>query len=425
LSSARRDGVHRSSLAAAAVLWRVKKRKTRNNTPCNEPSSVRFQTWFAVTVSQKDGPFSFSGVSRFLLAFGRYYRAGQFIISYGVGLRMSWFAEAAPAPHRSMSGRADQTAKIGEGCSTRAESVLNKQNNPSRRGLFSGFFPRAFFLSSLRASEASCANREKMRRKYSLDRGKSENFIAAAAVTRKTSEPASGSAQGLKPRMTSEPLLQDKTGSRVVGLFGRAGSKSAEASGGGQEAAAQEQLHLLRRASESALEMEKELQRLRETNSEMEELLRQQYVEIEVLTTDKSQRDQLDEEHETYKKLERTNSFLMQQRVAIACRQYAAETESRLQSTQEELRKAQEELRRTAAQQRDMLARFQELAAQWEMAKKEMGNSNRQCLVCNTRPRSHACVPCGHFSMCGQCAPIDDCCPVCTSPTKETVFVVF
>jgi hypothetical protein len=28
--------VHRSSLATAAVLWRVKKRKTRNNTPCHE-----------------------------------------------------------------------------------------------------------------------------------------------------------------------------------------------------------------------------------------------------------------------------------------------------------------------------------------------------------------------------------------------------
>jgi predicted ribosome quality control (RQC) complex YloA/Tae2 family protein len=207
------------------------------------------------------------------------------------------------------------------------------------------------------------------RRKFSLNRGKSENAISTSAVTRKTSAPPSGE---LKPRMTSDPMLQDKGTSRIAGLFRRAQSKSPEVPGG--DAAAQEQLHLLRRASDSAQEMNKELRELRELNAEMGQLLRQQYVEIEALTSDKVERDLLDEEHESYRRLERSNSFLMDQRIAIACRKYAAETETRLERTQEELRSAQEELRRTVAQQRDMLARFQELSGQWESANKTMGD---------------------------------------------------
>ncbi len=255
-------------------------------------------------------------------------------------------------------------------------------------------------------------------RRLSIDRSNSEEGPALPRLARKaSSSPAESGVKSLKDVRKSSDPLQDKSASRVATFFKpkRGQSKSAEPD---TAARLEEELHLLRRASVSAREMEKELLELRESNAEMAQLLREQYAEIEALVADKAERDHLDEEHEAYKKLERNDSFLMRQRIAIACRAHAEETETRLLNTQEEFRRAQEQLRRMSMDQREVATRFQELTSQWSC-------SNRQCVACQMRPRTHACIPCGHFGVCGHCVSLGGNCTVCKTPVTGTLEVVF
>ncbi len=119
-----------------------------------------------------------------------------------------------------------------------------------------------------------------------------------------------------------------------------------------------------------------DLEALRRRNVELASLLHEQHVELEAEFHEKKVAEHLAREEEHYKRLERTNSLLLNQKIAIACRQYAAESEEKLHASQEQVRQLQVELRRAADAAKGHAVQLEEAHKQIDALK------SAQCPAC-------------------------------------------
>jgi hypothetical protein len=96
-----------------------------------------------------------------------------------------------------------------------------------------------------------------------------------------------------------------------------------------------------------------DLEGLRRRNVELASLLHEQQVELEAEIHEKRVEEKLAKEEEHYRRLERTNSLLLNQKIAIACRQFATVSEQKLKASQEQVRTLQTQLLQQAKQLED------------------------------------------------------------------------
>ncbi|CAN0420622.1 unnamed protein product, partial [Ectocarpus sp. 12 AP-2014] len=59
-------------------------------------------------------------------------------------------------------------------------------------------------------------------------------------------------------------------------------------------------------------------------------------------------------------------------------------------------------------------------ALQEERTKREQAESLAKCVICSTRRRSRALLPCGHLVMCDRC-PVVSTCPICDQQVRRTM----
>ena len=123
---------------------------------------------------------------------------------------------------------------------------------------------------------------------------------------------------------------------------------------------------------------EDDLEGLRRRNVELATLLHEQQAQLEAGLSERVVEERLAQEEQQYKRLERTNSLLLNQKISVACRLFAAESEDKLRLAQDQVRQLQIELRRAA----DAL----------EKAREEIEALRRvraQCPACNAKELLH------------------------------------